>query len=89
MSSWTVKEKWWDHSREILHFRLADDDGEKVICGITQIAINDYFQTEDTREAAEDNFDDNVELIVNLADSLIQNNASDDDGRYLITSGMI
>jgi len=89
MTKWSVAKTWWDFSREILKFRLVDEDGEKILCGITQVAINDYFGTEDTQEAAEENFENNEDEIIAIASSLIQQGASDEDGLYLITSDIL
>ncbi|WP_226610276.1 DUF1488 family protein [Marinobacter nauticus] len=89
MSHWSVDKIWWDHSREILKFRLIDEDGQKFLCGVTQVAINDYYGTDDTEEAAEENFENNEDEIVAIANSLIQQDAADEDGLYLITSGIL
>jgi len=85
MSEWTVDKVWWDHAREILKFRLIDENGQKFLCGVTQVAINDYYGTDDTEEAAEENFEKNEGEIVAIANSLIQQGAADGDGLYLIT----
>lgn len=89
MSNWSVAKIWWDHSREILKFRLVDEDGQKVLCGVTQVAINDYYGTDDTEKAAKENFENNQEDIVALANSLIQQDAADTDGLFLITSDIL
>ncbi|MGM0786025.1 MAG: DUF1488 family protein [Pseudomonadota bacterium] len=89
MVSWRVEGTKWDLPRETLMFRLASDDGREVMCGITQIAINDYYRTEDSREAAQANFDKHMEDIVRIAVRLIDDGASNECGAYLITSQVI
>ena len=89
MSHWSVAKIWWDHAREILKFRLVDEDGQKILCGVTQVAINDYYGTDDTEEAAKENFCNNQDYIVALANSLIQQDAAEADGIYLITSDIL
>ena len=89
MSQWSVAKIWWDHAREILKFRLVDEDGQKFLCGITQVAINNYYGTDETEEAAEDNFENNEDEILAIANSLIKQDAADDDGLYLITSEIL
>jgi hypothetical protein len=89
MSQWSVAKTWWDHAREILKFRLVDEDGEKFLCGITQVAINDYYRTDDTEEAAQANFESNQDEIIAIANSLIQQDAADEEGLYLITSDIL
>ena len=89
MTEWDVEETWWDHSRETLKFRLIDEDGQKALCGVTQIAINDYFRTEDTIEAAEANFENNTDFIVSTAARMIEYDDQNEDGIYLITSDVL
>jgi hypothetical protein len=86
MSEWSVAKIWWDHAREILKFRLVDEDGQKFRCGITQPAINDHFGTDYPEEAAEESFWNNEGEIVAIANILIQKDTADEDGLYLITS---
>ncbi|MBQ0761856.1 DUF1488 family protein [Marinobacter psychrophilus] len=86
MSEWSVVKIWWDHAREILKFRLVDEDGQKFRCGITQQAINSHFGTAYPEEAAEESFWNNEGEIVAIANSLFQQDAADADDLYLITS---
>ena len=72
---------WWDYQKEAIIFRLIGEEGDEIICGVTQVAINDHFHTADTEQDAKDNFDDNTDFIVSIAANLI-----DEDGVYLITS---
>lgn len=89
MAIWRVEGTKWDLSREILMFRLASDDGQKVMCGITQIAINDYYCTEDSREAAQANFEMHKEDIIRMAVRLIDEGNANEGGVYVITSEVI
>ncbi len=89
MSVWDVEKTWWDHSIETLKFRLIDENGQKALCGVTQVAINDHFGTEDTIEAAEENFENNTDFIVSVAATMIANDDQNEDGVYLITTDEI
>jgi len=89
MVAWRVEGRKWDLLLETLMFRLASDDGREVMCGITQIAINDYYRTEDSRDAAQANFEKHMEDIVRMAARLIDDGASNERGVYLITSQVI
>lgn len=83
---WSVDGVWWDYQKEAIIFRLIDEEDDEVICGVTQVAINDHFHTADTEQNAKDNFDDNMDFIVSIAANLIDEEEYDEDGVYLITS---
>ncbi|BFN12542.1 DUF1488 family protein [Marinobacter sp. RI1] len=89
MSDWSIAKIWWDHSRGILKFRLVDEDGQKFFCGITEQAIDGHFGTGYPEEAAEESFWNNEHEIVAIANSLIQQDAADEDDLYLITSDIL
>lgn len=83
---WSVDGVWWDYQKEAIIFRLIDEEGDEIICGVTQVAINDHFHTADTEQNARDNFDDNTDFIISIAAKLIDQEECDEDGVYLITS---
>ncbi len=85
---WEVNEKWRDSKKENLMFRLKNTEiGDEKVCGVTQIAINDYYKTEDTLEEAEKNFEEHKDDIVKIAVRLISASETDGEGPYIITSG--
>ena len=57
---------WWNFDHEEIHFRGRE--GEKsVLFRITQIAITDHFKASDNGQKAEELFQDNRDLIEEIA----------------------
>ncbi len=62
--SWEIIESWksYEH-RETIMFTIENvDEGSIETCGITQMALNDFFDTEDLFEIAEQNFEENKDF---------------------------
>lgn len=69
MNEWTFDEAenyWVDIPSETIRFE-AYLDGERYVFAVSQIALNDYHETEDTQEDAEQNFLDNYGRIKRVA----------------------
>lgn len=75
----------WDHSHEVLLF-FAYVEGRKVTCGISQIALNDWCGTEDTKVMAIANYNQNKQTVQNLAAKYIEHDKFNDRGEILILS---
>lgn len=84
-----IIEMQWDFSSDTLGFSVSDEYGKFYYCGVTRIAINDYYHTEDSREQAEINFVKNQNYILGLASNLIANGQANERGNYIITSDNI
>lgn len=85
-----VTDTWRDQSIQSIMFRLRNiEDKEEYTCGVTQVAINDHLQTEDTIEKAQTNFEENIELMIDKATYLIENNITNQNGHFIITSDTI
>ena len=61
----SVDAKWNMTYRAI--FFNASKDGETFVFAVSQIALNDYFETPDTKENAFENFKNNIGRIENVA----------------------
>lgn len=84
-----IIETQWDFNTDTLGFSVSDEYGKFYFCGVTRIAINDYYRTEDSREQAEINFNENQGYILGLASNLIANSQENERGHYIITSDSI
>lgn len=88
--TYEITETWRDQSIQAIMFHLRNNDnGEEYTCGVTQIAINDLYKTEDTIEKAQSNFDENVDFIISKAVFLINKRLSNEKGHFIITSEII
>ncbi len=84
--NWEMEEDpWWDFNTQCIRFAVEDDE-ERYVVSISQIALNDYFSTEDTKDAAFDNFNNDIESILSLAVEFIESHEPNDDGIYFIAS---
>ena len=75
----------WEMDRSEIRF-VVTNGVEHYGCAITQIALTDYFETEDTKEAAFSLFEDYKDQIMALAVGLIEWGLKRDDGIYSINS---
>lgn len=80
-----IKEPWWDAEYQAIKF-AAEKAGVHRICAISQAALNDYFQTEDTMEAALANYHAHLSMVHSLAVKLIQEGTPNDQNVFFITS---
>lgn len=79
-----------DRMRDILMFDLRHIETDEIkVCGVTRIALNDHFRTEDTIEQAEENFEQHREMIIELTAGLIERDAANDRGQYIVTSAIL
>ena len=68
MEPWDFEENefWWDIAHQAVKFD-GWLNGERFVFAISQIALNDYYRTPDTKEDALQNFGDNIERIEYIA----------------------
>lgn len=86
MEEWEFKEEpWWDSAYRSVKF-TAERAGIRHICAISQMALNDYFRTEDTKEAAFSNYHEHSDMVHSLAIRMIQETAPNEQGVFFITS---
>lgn len=86
LEGWKFQEPpWLDPENQSVKF-AADRDGVRQICAISYTALNDYFKTEDTSEAAFENFVANSEMVYLLAIRLISEGTKNENGIVFITS---
>lgn len=82
---WDFEEPWWDSDYRAIKF-AAEKAGNRYICAISQIALNDYFRTEDTKEAAFANYYKHADMVHSVAIKLIQQDQPNERGVYFIAS---
>lgn len=79
-----LEDPWWDPSRRAVMFR-AEKGGQQKLCAISDTALNDYFQTEDTKDAALANYHNHKEMVHSLAVRMIDDRCAKKDGVIFIT----
>ena len=78
--NWEVIDAWRNASRQTHMFRFKNiNDGSGEI----------FYQTEDSPEKAEQNFQENIEAIVNKAVYLINEGLANEEGHYIIKSELM
>ncbi|WP_423840669.1 hypothetical protein ONE56_18175 [Vibrio mytili] len=83
---WIMNEApWWDFDTQSIHFAIEDDEFRYVV-SISQITLNDYFHTVDTKDAAFENFDENSDAIFSMAIDFVEKNEPNDNDIYFISS---
>lgn len=88
IGNWTFKEDpWWDTAHSAVAF-VAEAEGRRELCAISQVALNDYFQTEDTKAAALANYNAHCERVHRLAARLLEEGLSSGGCMLIITSGL-
>lgn len=78
-------EPWWDEALQAMKFILEKADSY-CTCATSQTVLNDYFKTEDSRDAAVENYCEHSDEIRLLAIRLIQDGLSNGEGVFFITS---
>jgi hypothetical protein len=85
---WDFKEApWWDGHYEAIKF-TAVKAGVRHICAISQITLNDYFETPDTQEDAFKNYHEHADMVHSLAVRVIEERAQNEQGIFFITSDL-
>ncbi|MDP3261128.1 MAG: DUF1488 family protein [Thermodesulfovibrionales bacterium] len=75
----------FDDSREAVLF-YAQIGKKKIKCGLGQIAVNDHYQTTDTKENAIENYRKNKIYFQDIAKNLIKNDRFNENGEIFISS---
>lgn len=68
MEEWNFNdsENWYEMNPSLIKFD-GEYGGDRYVFAIPVSALNDFFETDDTPEAAKDNYQENIEEIQNLA----------------------
>ena len=83
-NSWQIENQpQWDGSKETLKITVKNGN-EKHLCAFPQTAINDYYHTVDTKDAAFENFANDRQKFLDVALKFISKNNPNDDGIYYI-----
>jgi len=75
---------WWDDANQAMKFNLKRA-GSYRTCAISQVALNDYFKTEDSKDVAVKNYQKHSNQVRLLAIRLIQDNLPNEEGVFFIT----
>ena len=76
---------WWDDTNQAIKFNLRKA-GSYRTCAISQIALNDYYKTENSKDAAIKNFQKHSSQVRLLAIQLIQDCLPNEEGIFFIAS---
>lgn len=76
---------WWDDANQAIKFNLRNAGGY-CTCAISQVALNDYYKTENSKDAAIKNFQKHSSQVRLLAIRLIQDCLQNEEGVFFITS---
>jgi len=76
---------WWDDVHQAMKFNLKRA-GSYRTCAISQVALNNYFKTENSKDAAIKNYQKHSSRVRLLAIQLIQDNLPNEEGIFFITS---
>lgn len=88
MEDWDFEdsEYWWDVGCRAIKFE-GMLDGDRYVFAVSGIALNDYYQTEDTTEAALENYLNNTSQIEFIATRYAsEHEANDESPHFFITS---
>lgn len=88
MNTWNFDQSqyWWDVASRSVHFDGVCD-GKTYVFAISDVALNDYYKTADTKDNALSNYKHHIEEIENLAARFASEvKASGDAPHYFITS---
>lgn len=77
---------WWDEANQAIKFNLRKAGGGYRTCAISQVALNDHFKTENSKDAAIMNFQKHSSQVRLLAIRLIKDCLPNEDGVFVITS---
>lgn len=75
---------WWDDANQAIKFNLRKA-GSYHTCAISQVALNYYFKTENSKDAAVKNFQKHSSQVRLLAIQLIQDCLQNEEGVFFIT----
>ena len=73
----------WDSARESVVF-FAQIGKKKIPCAVSKNALNDYFQTKNTKIMALENFKIHTKKIQNIAKRLMAEDLFDDNNEVVI-----
>jgi hypothetical protein len=73
----------WDSARESIVF-CAYIGKKKIPCAVGKTALNDYFQTKDTKAKAMENYQTHTKKIHNIVKRLIADDVFDDNNEVVI-----
>jgi hypothetical protein len=76
---------WWDDVNQAIKFNLRKA-GSYRTCAISQVALNDHFKTENSKDAAVKNFQKHSSQVRLLAVQLIQDCLQNEEGIFFIRS---
>ncbi len=76
---------WWDDVNQAIKFNLRKA-GSYRTCAISQVALNDHFKTENSKDAAIKNFQKHSSQVRLLAVQLIQDCLQNEEGIFSIRS---
>jgi len=63
LSGWEFKENpWWNMDSQSIKY-AAEKHGIRKVCAISRTALNDYFKTEDSREATFLSYAEHADMI--------------------------
>lgn len=89
MDGWHFGEEqtcWRDIGRELICFD-GYLDGERYVFAVSQIALNDYYETDDTLDDAENNYLNNYKHVESIATRFASEyEANDEPPHYFIDS---
>ncbi len=88
MNAWNFdqSEHWWDVVSRSVHFDGACN-GKRYVFAISGVALNDYYETADTRDEALSNYKLHIKEIESLAARFASEvKGNDDVPHYFITS---
>jgi LSD1 subclass zinc finger protein len=74
----------YDGSCESILF-YAEIGSKKIKCALSQTAVNDYYQTDDSKEKALENYINNKNYFQDLAKDLIRNDRFTESGEIFIS----
>lgn len=85
-NTWHIEEDlWWHSPTQSIHFAVTNGS-ERHVCAISQIALNDYYKTEDSKEVAFDNFEKDRQKIIGIATEIFTTYKPNEDNIYFIKS---
>jgi len=76
---------WWDDTNQAIKFNLRNAGAHRT-CAISQVALNNYFKTENSKDAAIRNFQKHSSQVRLLAVQLIKDCLPNEEGVFFITT---
>lgn len=78
-----LEDGYWDAGIQAIIFYAVNDE-TRIKCGISRIALVDFFHTEDTKDKALELFKENKKRVNRIAEMLIQEDRFNEDGGIFI-----